>query len=86
MNDNKTDNKKSSSKKCKCCTESCTDEHNEINYDQYITNGKSIVHKTLFFRQRRDTLCESRSDQRSSNVHSCKHDVHFPRRHDKNNP
>ena len=37
MNDNKTDNKKSSSKKCKCCTESCTDEHNEINYkDLYI--------------------------------------------------
>ena len=27
--------------------------------------------------------CISRSDQRSSHVHSCKHDVHFPRRHDK---
>ena len=31
--------------------------------------------------KRRDTLCESRSDQRSSNApHKC---VHFPRRHDK---
>ena len=35
----------------------------------------------LFPKQRRDTLCESRSDERSANDHSCKHDGRLPRRY-----
>ena len=50
-----------------------------------MTGYNSPEAQCLFslFPQRRDSLCVSRSDQRPSNVHPYKHDVHFPRRHDK---
>ena len=55
-----------------------------LDFDSFVFRLWSLCEEIMSnITQRRDTLCVSRSDQRSSNVYSCNHDIHFPRRHDR---